>query len=460
MRTFEQKQKNIAKSAQLPMNSRKSSKSEDTFFKPVIQAKLKVGGSNDKYEREADAVTDKVVSDKKAPGVQRKEEQPLNIQKKCTNCEEEKKVQKKETVDTGEQKREAPALVNEVLQSPGKKLDTEVRRFMEPRFGYSFENVKVHTDYKAAKSANAIQAKAYTSGNNIVFAAGKYNPGTTGGKKLIAHELTHVLQQSSNRKRVQKKAYNLIQTKPAVEPSSKEKPQEELQKEPAETIQRQLAQPQAQPQGHPRAMAALANMEGYRTNENILFDFWGGDCRDNNKNGVTDSDRRENVGDGSHFGRSFPGFSVHRGVVCAGGFGGTHTNAVDFTTSTAVKYRVCADLVSKAFHDAGTGMPISRTVAGIINHITSSRHFQFWEVANFRGSLLPGDIFCSFDGHHGHIAIVTSAGTLTGAINVIHLPGQSQLILQGVYDPTVLNDVRREPWPSFRARYGVGRYIG
>jgi hypothetical protein len=79
--------------------------------------------------------------------------------------------------------------------SGGKALDEEERSFFEPRMGYNFRDVKIHSDSNAAKSSQSINALAYTSGNNIVFNQGQYNSGTDSGKRLIAHELTHVVQQ-------------------------------------------------------------------------------------------------------------------------------------------------------------------------------------------------------------------------------------------------------------------------
>src|SRR5690606_20271324 len=69
--------------------------------------------------------------------------------------------------------------------------------FMENRFGYDFSHVKIHDDTVAAKSAQSINALAYTSGNNIVFNHGQYSPETNSGRKLLAHELTHVVQQGN-----------------------------------------------------------------------------------------------------------------------------------------------------------------------------------------------------------------------------------------------------------------------
>ena len=82
------------------------------------------------------------------------------------------------------------------LGSPGAALDAETRQFMEAGFGHDFSSVRIHTDSAAAGSSRAINANAYTIGQDIVFSDNKYSPGSSEGKKLIAHELTHVVQQS------------------------------------------------------------------------------------------------------------------------------------------------------------------------------------------------------------------------------------------------------------------------
>jgi hypothetical protein len=91
----------------------------------------------------------------------------------------------------------APPIVHEVLRSPGRPLDPATRAYMEPRFGRDFSRIRVHTDGRAADSARAIHASAFTSGCNIVFGADRYKPKTSIGKGLLAHELTHVVQQGS-----------------------------------------------------------------------------------------------------------------------------------------------------------------------------------------------------------------------------------------------------------------------
>ncbi|MFD0636003.1 DUF4157 domain-containing protein [Catenulispora yoronensis] len=91
----------------------------------------------------------------------------------------------------------APAIVHEVLGSSGAPLDSGARRMLEPRFGRDFSGVRVHTDSRAAASAAAVQARAYTVGSHIVFGSGTYAPGTSDGLRLLAHELTHTVQQQN-----------------------------------------------------------------------------------------------------------------------------------------------------------------------------------------------------------------------------------------------------------------------
>jgi Domain of unknown function (DUF4157) len=115
------------------------------------------------------------------------------LSRKCPACEEEKKLQKKEAGPqdaTGE----APATVHEVLRSPGQALDDATRAYFEPRFGHDFSRVRVHTGPAAEQSARNVNAKAYTVGHDIVFGAGLLSPETHEARRLLAHELTHVVQ--------------------------------------------------------------------------------------------------------------------------------------------------------------------------------------------------------------------------------------------------------------------------
>src|SRR5262249_9757781 len=93
-----------------------------------------------------------------------------------------------------------PPVVDEVLREPGQPLDPTIRALLEPRFGHDFSGVRVHTGAGAARSAEAVHARAYTVGNDIVFGANQYQPGTAAGKELIAHELAHTVQQGGLQK--------------------------------------------------------------------------------------------------------------------------------------------------------------------------------------------------------------------------------------------------------------------
>jgi hypothetical protein len=92
---------------------------------------------------------------------------------------------------------EVPPIVHEVLRSPSQPLDPETRAFFEPRFTQDFSQVRVHTDAKAAESARAVNAWAFTLGRDLVFGRGKYAPMTSEGRRLLAHELVHVAQQEN-----------------------------------------------------------------------------------------------------------------------------------------------------------------------------------------------------------------------------------------------------------------------
>jgi uncharacterized protein DUF4157 len=90
----------------------------------------------------------------------------------------------------------APPIVNEVVRTSGKALDPLDRAAMGSRLHHDFGKVRVHADARAAASAKAVDAQAYTVGSHIVFDEGKYSPRSAQGQQLLAHELIHTLQQS------------------------------------------------------------------------------------------------------------------------------------------------------------------------------------------------------------------------------------------------------------------------
>ena len=149
-----------------------------------LQPKLTLGPPDDIYEKEADSMAEKVM----------RMSIPENINLKHN---EEAEIQRKES-SNNEILSTAPPIVNEVINSAGKPLDEETLAFMEPRFGFDFSNVRIHDDDKAKESANAVNALAYTTGNKIVFNQNQFNSTSKSGKHLIAHELTHIIQQNFN----------------------------------------------------------------------------------------------------------------------------------------------------------------------------------------------------------------------------------------------------------------------
>lgn len=160
-----------------------------------LQRKLEVGSTNDPLEAEADRAADRVMR-MPAPS-------PAlhlscgKVQRKCAECEEEeKKVQKKQLAEAPSV--QAPPIVDQAISAPGRPLDAGAMSFFEPRFGAGFSAVRVHDDAQAAESARSIGALAYTAGDHIVFGSGRYQPSTTAGRELLAHELAHTLQQRGN----------------------------------------------------------------------------------------------------------------------------------------------------------------------------------------------------------------------------------------------------------------------
>ncbi len=116
----------------------------------------------------------------------------------CENCKRQR-VQRRAAESTAPAS--APESVHRTLASPGRPLDGGTRDFMESRFGHDFSQVRIHTDSQAGESARAINAHAYTAGDDIAFAPGQYQPDSHSGRQLLAHELAHTVQQSGLRRR-------------------------------------------------------------------------------------------------------------------------------------------------------------------------------------------------------------------------------------------------------------------
>jgi len=173
----------------------------------LIQAKLKINKPGDIYEQEADRVAEQVMR-MEEPRVQRQPVEELVQTKPVIAPLVQRQSEEGEEEEDFLQTKELPGQSSEVtpafsssIQSPkggGQTLPESVRAYFEPRFGHDLSKVRVHTDSKAAEAARAVNARAFTIGRDVVFGEGQYAPGTSAGKRLIGHELTHVVQQRGN----------------------------------------------------------------------------------------------------------------------------------------------------------------------------------------------------------------------------------------------------------------------
>ena len=229
---------------------------------PVVQAKLTIGQPNDKYEKEADAMADKVVQrlsapeigsrkdagiqakplaagitplvqrkcahceeekdaeEDKDPGEMKLQRKPIfesnaeppddetNVQRKCAHCEEEEKLQKK--ADSAGSGSTSPSIESRINSSSGSgfPIPESARTQLESSFGTDFSGVRVHTDGSAIEMSKNLNAQAFAHGNDIYFNSGKYDTNSTSGKHLLAHELTHTVQQASSNNRTINRSVN------------------------------------------------------------------------------------------------------------------------------------------------------------------------------------------------------------------------------------------------------------
>ncbi|MBD0255135.1 MAG: DUF4157 domain-containing protein, partial [Cytophagales bacterium] len=171
-----------------------------TKAKLAVQPTLQINQPGDQYEQEADAMAERVMHRANTPPGPVTGLIGASVQRKCAACEEEEKksVMRKESRGSSSIPTSIPAASTPSFsQSTGTALPKETRHFMENAFSADFSKVRVHTDGKASEMSKGINANAFTYGNNIYFNSGQYAPEHTEGKKLLAHELTHTLQQSS-----------------------------------------------------------------------------------------------------------------------------------------------------------------------------------------------------------------------------------------------------------------------
>ncbi|HKP03811.1 MAG TPA: DUF4157 domain-containing protein [Chthoniobacterales bacterium] len=158
----------------------------------TIQPKLQVDTSGSAEEQEADRIAEEVM---RMP-------EPQLSSGAGSGCKDEQAsrvpLQTKRVKAHGSREVAAPPIVDEVIHSAGQPLAPSTREFMEPRFGHDFSWVRVHTDARAVQAVSAVNARAFAVDRNIAFGVGEYAPQTATGRRLLSHELTHVLQQRSS----------------------------------------------------------------------------------------------------------------------------------------------------------------------------------------------------------------------------------------------------------------------
>ena len=167
----------------------------------AIQAKLQVGAVDDKYEREANRVAKQIVTN--APLSERindrnRKSSSNKMQRKCQvrEDEQEKTIQLKPLPVYIRGELSKPSSLRHDFIRGGQSLEKQSRRYFESKLGYNFGEVHIHNNPKASFAASQLNARAFTMGNNIVFGGNQYQPDSTEGKQLLAHELVHVIQQS------------------------------------------------------------------------------------------------------------------------------------------------------------------------------------------------------------------------------------------------------------------------
>jgi hypothetical protein len=207
----------------------------------------------------------------------------------------------------------------------------------------------------------------------------------------------------------------------------------------------------------PQAQRAVDEAIKMQRAGGILFDSWGNDLRDNNSNDQLDQDDVEerNARDGDHYERHFSQFQVLAGTFEGGwpGFKKYVTVHLKRTIRGHFRYRVCADLISEAYHKAHIIRHVS-SVYKILNEL-GPKAFQWRRSVSYPTQYLPGDFICSYDEKRfeGHAALVVEEGPTDGGSTppmILDLPGPSSQISDGTYDPTETNDIEIHKWPKRR----------
>jgi hypothetical protein len=389
----------------------------------LLQTKLLISQPGDRYEQEADRIADQVMRMPESdlpPQVAQEKSDGESIQAKPRANRTIPSVQERvdpeeQTVQTkqaGERSSQADANVEAQARSfmgGGQPLPVPARNYFEPRFGHDFRNVRIHTGPTAAESAQALNARAFTLGSDIAFGEGEYTAGSWESQRLLAHELTHVVQPENNSIRLAEDEERYFPTMTAMS-----------------------------------AVTHACSLMG----ENIWFDSWGNDLRDNDNDGKVDDSSEKGLYDGIHY---HHGTVTYKAKVCPIKFLRTDQCPGWMQKNIDVYYKVCIDVPKESYSAAGISMPSTRRIRDIIPWFRRSSSFQTWTKPTLPTIMVPGDFIAVQSGGHSHSGIAATFGAPTPwLVDAIHLPGPtSRRSLGGqlTYWPSSDNDVFRTPWP-------------
>lgn len=423
-----------------------------------IQKKLAISEPGDAYEQEADRVAKQVV-----------QMSPADVSRRQNGKMTQPMVQRRVTSGTPGLT-EAPPIVHMVLKSPGQPLDPGTRSFFEPRFGHDFGQVRTHTGTVAEQSAREIHANAYTVGHSIAFGAGQFAPQTDDGRNLIAHELSHVVQQRLYRQLMPESSQVLHTSLMRKEIDDDEIRREEVDGENESidvdndpdnelvdrstsqltagrgskpTKKKQKSAPPSEervPTATTASATALKALDAARalrgqSDPAIWFDSWGNDLRDNDLSGNID-DKSENTPDGVHYGKP-----LSARICTSSPSSSTDQCKPSDQSMIKVQYKVCIDIPLESYKAAGANVSTSRWIPTFFGELSKKPNWTVWKKPARPSQLLDGDIVAAANQDHQHAGIVE-----TGIFDsVINLPGPTSSRKFHLFNPSGTNDMVSVP---------------
>lgn len=432
----------------------------------IMQLKLLVGRASDPLEQEAEHVADQMM---RVPSRHHAlSSAPEELSRECANGEKGTQVlHSKNALSAAASVEGVPAVVDSVLRAPGRPLATGDLEFFADRFGHNFEHVQIHSDRQAAESAYAVGARAYTVGSHVVFGAQEYAPSTTAGRRLLAHELTHVAQQNASlranrvhpsrdgrtgsrclptiaeashpalmRQEIPGVVPDTESTKLPDQPASSHgaKSPGARQPKPAHRPAERIPTATSASDGALKAISHAKDMHDQQ-DPAIWFDSWGNDLRDNNLNGAIDEKAEQGIPDGTHYARTFDA------KVCSDPSDTVdHCSPKDQTT-IKVQYKVCIDVPIESYKAAGANISTSRWIPTFFGEMSKKPNWTVWKRPAAPSELLAGDIVAADNAAHQHAGIV-DAGLIN---NVINLPGPTSSRRFHLFNPSGKNDMVSVP---------------